>query len=369
MNTLRKIFLGTVAAVFLFACSPSVEVSEEESSDLIEITREQFTTDSMRLGEIESRHFENTIECNGSIVPLPEGMAKVNALVQGLVKNIFVRDGQYVAKNQAILEIGGSEVIDIQNAYAEAAANFRRSQSAYQRLKALHDTKVSSEKDFIEAETEYHTALARYNGLKLKMEAIGFSGKSIENGEIHSYYAIKAPISGYVSNLSAHIGSYIDPQSNLLEIINPEMLQLKLSVFPEDIDALEKGQKVRFRYADNQGMHLATLSSIGVAIDDATKSIECYASLQNMSEDKPIAQRFIRAEIITRMDTVSAIPSSAIGKNEQGHFILVLREQQDERYLFENREVQIGREYDGYTEVVEPRVEGRLLTKGIYNIL
>lgn len=358
-----------MAAVFLFACSPSVEVSEEKASDLIEITKEQFSTDSMELGKMEVRSFESTIECNGSIVPLPEGKAQVNALIQGVVKNIFVRNGQYVARNQAILEIGGNEIIDIQNAYAEAAANFRRSQSAYLRLKALYDTKVSSEKEFIAAETEYHSALARYNGLKLKMEAIGLSGKSIENGEIHSHYAIKAPISGYVSNLRTHIGSFIDPQSDLLEIINPEMLQLKLSVFAEDIDALEKGQMIRFRYADNQGMHLATLSSIGLAIDEDTKSIECYASIQEMDEEKPISQRFIRAEIITNMDTVAALPSSAIGKNEQGHFILVLKDQQDTRYLFESREVRIGREYGGYTEVVEPAVDGLILTNGIYNIL
>lgn len=65
----------------------------------------------------------------------------------------------------------------------------------------------------------------------MKIEAMGLSASKIENGEFYSSYAIKTPINGNISTLNAQIGSYIDSQSELLEIINPDMLQLKLSLF------------------------------------------------------------------------------------------------------------------------------------------
>lgn len=357
-----------LATFFLFACENKNQEAVEEESDLIEITNQQFLNDSMQLGKIERRVFENKVQCNGTIIPLPDGMAQVSTLFQGVVKNIYIQNGQYVNKNQPIMEIGGNEIIDIQNEYAEASANYKRLKSEYLRIKSLYEEKVTSEKDFISAEAEYKTAMARYNGLRLKMQAIGFSAASIENGEIYSFYSIKSPISGYVSNLNTNIGSYIDSQTDLLEIINPEMFQLKLSVFADDIGNLKKGQSVRFQYANQKTVHLATLRSIGVAIDKNTKSIECYADIRDKGQENPIAQRFLQAEIVTNTDTVTALPSSAIGKNESGYFIFILDSQKEDKYLFSKMEVKAGRQYEGYTEIANPSINGMILTNGIYNM-
>jgi len=368
MNTIKQLLLFAITLFFVFSCVSKNQETTEKESDFVEITNQQFITDSMQLGNIEKKSFERTIKSNGTIVPLPNGMAKVNAPFPGVIKKIYCHNGQFVEKNQPLFEISGNEIIDIQNEFAEASANFKRLKSEYERIKSLYNEKVTSEKDFVFAEAEYKTSLAKYNGLKLKIEAIGFSISKIENGEFYSSYSIKSPISGYISNLRINIGSYIDTPTELLDIINPNMFQIKLSVFASDIIDLKIGQSVRFKSKNTDEVHFASVSSIGVVIDAETKSIECYATIIDNEQKKSIVNEFIEAEITTNIDTVTALPSSAIIKNENGYFILILNKQENDKYFFNTVEVKIGRQYKGYTEINAPKIDGQILINGIYNI-
>jgi cobalt-zinc-cadmium efflux system membrane fusion protein len=363
----QLLIFATVSFVFSDCGSKSQEPAEEPT-DLVEITNLQFLTDSMQLGEIEKRVFESTVKCNGTIVPLPDGKAKVNALFQGVVSRILCENGQYVQVNQPLIEVTGNEILDIQNAFAEASANYKRLKSEYERIKSLYHEKVTSEKDYIQAEAEYKTALSRYTGLKIKIETIGFSAAKIENGEVYAFYSIKSPINGMVSNLTATIGSYLDTRTELFEVINPERFQVKLSVFAKDISALKKGQSVRLKSTNTEDIRVATLSSLGIIIDDDSKTIDCYALMADKTASDFVANEFVEAEIITNKDTVKALPSGAIIRNEQGYFILVLNRQEDENYFFSKVEVKPGRLHEGFTEISDSKIEGLILTNGVYNI-
>lgn len=368
MKTIKQSLFFAAISIFILACGNKSQESTEQASNFIEITDQQFITDSMQLGKIETRSFESTVKCNGSIVPLPHGMAKVNAPFRGIIKNIYCQNGQLVQKNQPLIEISGNEIIDIQNDFAEALANYKRAKSEYERVKSLYNENVTSQKEFIQVESEFKTALAKYNGLKLKIEAIGFSVSKIEQGEFYSSYSIKSSIGGNISNIKTNIGSYIDTQTELMEIINPDMFQIKLSVFSKDIIDFKKGQTVRYKSSNTKDMHFATLSSIGVVIDNDTKSIECYATINNKELTNPIANQFVEAEIITNSYTVKALPTNAIIKSENDNFILVLNKQENGKYLFDKVRVKTGRQHNEFTEINEPTIDGDILTKGVYNI-
>ena len=74
MNAIKHILYSATTLFIMFACNSKQESVVQESK-LIEITKQQFTTEAMQLGEIELKTFESTIKCNGTIVPLPNGMA------------------------------------------------------------------------------------------------------------------------------------------------------------------------------------------------------------------------------------------------------------------------------------------------------
>jgi cobalt-zinc-cadmium efflux system membrane fusion protein len=367
MNALKQLLFLITAILFVIACTNKQESAELESN-LIKITKQQLETDSIQLGKIITKTFESTINCNGSIVPLPNGIANVNVPVAGVIKNIYCNNGQLVEKNQSLLEITGNEIIDIQKEFAEASALYKRLKKEYERIESLYNEKVTTEKEFILAESEYKTSKATYNGLKIKIDAIGFSISKIENGDFYSSYSIKAPIKGNISSLNAHIGSYIDTKTELIDIIDPAMFQLKLFVFAGDLTNLKKGQSVRFKSVNSNIVHYATISSIGVAIDNVSKSIACYAALSDKTLLNRIANDFVESEIITGIDTVTALPSAAIIKNEDKNYILVLNKKENENYYFDKVEVKIGRQHQGFSEIPEAKIEGEIIVKGVYNI-
>lgn len=351
----------------MFSCGNKQEVAKQESG-LIEITNQQFETDSMQLGEIETRLFENKVKCNGTIVPLPNGIAKLNAPISGIIKSINCFNGESVDRNQPLIEITGNEIIEIQKEFAEASANYKRIKSEYERVKSLYNEKVTAEKDFIVAETEFKASMAKYSGLKLKIESIGLSTSKIENGEFFSSYYLKSPIMGYISNFNASIGSYIDSQVELLEIINPDMLQIKLSVFVNEIANLRKGQTVRFKSTSTVDYQHATISSIGVAINNETKSIECYAAITGKRAINPIAYEFVESEIATSIDTVKALPNDAIIKTDTGYAVLVLDKQENNNYYFRKVDIESGRKNNNFSEILNEQLKGKILIKGTYNI-
>lgn len=361
----QALYIITIPFIILSCASEPATVEHE--SELIQITEQQFDTEAIQLGKIERQIFEETIKCNGSIVPLPNGMAKISTPLPGVVKDVFCHNGQFVKKNQTLLEVTGNQIIDIQKDYAEASANYNRLKNEYERVSLLYTEKVIPEKEYIVTKGDYEISRANYIALKLKIEALALSISEIENGDFYASYPIKSPISGYISNLKANIGSYIDQQSALIEITDPSMYQVELSVFSADIAKLKIGQTVRFKSVNSEKPQLAVITSLGVAISNDSKSINCYAALSQKIK-RPIANEFIESEIILSTDTVNALPSEAIINSDSKHFILALNKKEDTKYFFDKIEVNIGLQYNGYTEIINPKIDGLVALEGVYNI-
>jgi cobalt-zinc-cadmium efflux system membrane fusion protein len=367
MKILKHLLNISIGLFIFYACGTQQEKVEKESN-FIEITSQQFAAEAMQLGEIATKTFESSVKCNGLIVPLPKGIAIVNAPVSGVVKNIYCRNGQTVNKNQSLLEITGNEIIDIQEKFVEASSYYKLSKNEFERTKSLYAAKVITEKEFNTADNQYKTSLAKYIGLKMKLESMGFALLKIENGEFYNSYAISSPINGNISNLSARIGSFIDSQSELLEIIDPTMFHLKFSVFATDMKKLELGQTVNFNTANSDNLYQATISSIGVAMNNETKTIECYASITDKKITNFVANEFVEVEIITGLDMSKALPDEAIIKSETGNSMLVLDKQVNNTYYFKQVEISIGDQYNGYTKILTDTKYNKILIKGVYNI-
>ncbi len=369
MKTLSRLpYLLTVMFI-TFSCNNAQQEATEPKSELIEVTEQQFATDSMQLGKIEIRTFENITHCNGLIVPKPNGVAKLSAPLNGIIKNIHCHPGEKVDKNQILFEVSGNEIIDLQKEFAETAANFKRLKQEFERIRALYIEKAISEKDFFLAEAEYKAFRAKYTGLNLKLETIGINPVQVEDGTFQSSYSITSPIKGYVSSINVSIGMYIETNNELAQIINPEMLQLKLNVFPDDISKMNVGQIVRFRLPTHQTINLGSLISIGVNVEEETKTILCYANISDIKTTKLLANTFVVSEIITNVDTAWVVPNDAVIKTNNQFYILTLHEKNNRAYSFKKRAVSVGRTFKNYTEIHDDLSNETILVKGTYSLV
>ncbi len=341
---------------------------ETTNSHLIKLTEQQFDANGMKLGKVSVQLFENIIDCNGYVTAKPNGMADISTQLGGLVKRIRVSSGDNVKKGDVLCEITSNEFINLQKNFAETSAKLKQLSADYKRAKKLYEEKIGSEKNFLAIQSSFKAMEATNKALKLQLSQIGLNVSKIEAGNFYPVYPVLSPISGQVSDISVNMGQYIEPQKKLMEVIDEDALQLKLSVFENDVPYLKPGQKVNFYTVNNKdSLYTATLNTVGKSINPETKTIICLA---NIDKDQVnfVNNSFIRAGIITDKQEAPALPNEAIAKTETGYKVLSLEKKKGDVYYFKWVKVQTGRVSKQFTEILNGSDLGEVLVKGGYNL-
>ena len=86
----------------------------------ITISREQFESMKMEVGNPGTTMFSNSLSVNGYIVAAPSGRAKITSLISGRVRQINVSPGDNVRNGQILFSLESHEIILLQQEYAEA---------------------------------------------------------------------------------------------------------------------------------------------------------------------------------------------------------------------------------------------------------
>jgi len=353
----------------LFSChGKKAEVSAPDQESFIILTEEQFSTGDMQLGKSQKMVFDQLVNSHGNIISKPGGLAKISGPVSGVISSIRFTPGQKIAKGQAIIEIGGNELIELQRDFAETSSQLIRVKSEYERLKSLYAENVGTQKEFITAQSEYNTVLARYSALMMKMNMLGLDPVSVEAGNFSSFFTLNSPITGYISKINVALGQYISQESTLAEVFDPSRLFLQVAVFEKDIFRLKEEQKVRFRILGDSSEYFATLKSLGKNVDNETKTILCYAEIDDLNRNNFINNTYVEVRIITASDTVNAVPEEAILKTGESSYVLALEKKDDKAYYFKKELVTAGRALNGYVEI-SGRTDRELLLKGAYNLV
>ena len=191
----------------------------------------------------------------------------------------------------------------------------------------------------------------------------------IEGEAFYSSYVLKSPINGCVTNISANIGQHTESLQNTIEIIDPLSFQLKLSVFEKDISNVKEDQIVEFYLAGNRNEKFRSkIISAGKTIHPDSKSVDCYANIENGTNQSFVSYQFVEGDILVANDTVLALPETAILNSANKQYVLILEKEAGDLYYFKKTEVNTKRTSNELVELTSVLPVGRLLVKGIYNI-
>lgn len=369
MTTNNKLLMFGLILLMVLSCTQKSQSTDEENTEEIVITEQQFELNAMQLGEPSMVGFDSVVSCNGKIVPLPNGIVALTVPVSGVVKSIRVQSGSAVHQGQVLFEIGGNEILDLQRDFVQASATYDRIKSEYERISHLFENAAVPEKEYQLVKSEYLLARSAHQVLKMKVEGAGLNSEEISKGRVSDVYPVRAPISGILGQLKVANGTFVDSNSTLSEVVNPERLQVQLAVFDTDAANIRKGQQVRISTAGNQLPVTATISSIGNELTDPARVLICYAHLSPSESRKFIMNQILVCDVVVSTDTVLALPTAAFLKSESATFVLRLQEKKTDSYEFEKMEVKVGRQRNGMTEVKEDILKGQYAIDGIYNLV
>ena len=365
----------TIFAVLIFIAtgcgnqSATVQETEAESGDRIEISIVQFEGDSMKIGEVSIRKFEDEVICNGNITAPANGIAQISTPISGIVESINCSMGDYVQKGQTLCMISSNELMVIQQEYIETSARLKQLKTEYERSKSLFDEKIGAEKDFIATESEYKVMLSKYQSLKLRLQLFKLNISKIEAGELYSLFPVISPINGYITSQNMVLGQFIEQQKNLVEIVDVNQLQLQLSVFEKEIGKLKAGQNILFKtMGETDATHTALLTSISKTIDPVSKTIVCLAKITEKKGMSLVNRSFVEARITVNQKEANALPSEAILKSGKDYFVYVVEKSDSQSYFLRRQKIEIGKTSNGFTEITGNPAIAKVLVKGVYNL-
>jgi cobalt-zinc-cadmium efflux system membrane fusion protein len=362
--------LAIIISSLLLGSCKSTPSQDEIINELVEITKEQFISEKMELGEPTLKTFSETLMITGNIVPKVNGKAQVGLPLMGIVDKIYCTEGQKVTKGQLLFDISGLALIDLQKEFAESSAILIRLKSEYERVNELYNENVGTQKDLMLAESSFKVEKARHMALLLKLDRIGLDIKRIEEGSFYNSFQVKSPMNGYVINLNATIGQYIEQQVILAEVIDTDQFQFKFNVFEKDVNRLKAGQLISFNIlADRSIEYNARIKTIGRAINNETKSIDCFAEIESKLLQNNIINQFCEGKITVDSFDAISVPAEAVISSEEGAYILNLIEETNESYFFDKVFVTPGSVNKEDIELKDPPSVNKIIVKGTYNIL
>lgn len=272
-------------------------------------------------------------------------VARLNPRAEGVVKTLAVDVGSRVEVGALLAEIESASVGENQARLATARARLALAKKQAARVAALVGEGASSPRAVEEAQ-----------GLVREAEgevAVLTSAQKLMGPTADQAYRIESPIAGVVVTRTASIGSFVDRDDVLFEIVDTRVMWAEIEVPEADIGAVREGLAVALVVDSLAGRRFAgVVSYIAPAVDPHSRTVLVRAALDN-PDGALRANMFARAALTGTADAANdgpalVVPRDAIQAAKDVHLVFV----QVEPDVFEGRRVKLGRTLaDGRVEV------------------
>ncbi|XCF04747.1 efflux RND transporter periplasmic adaptor subunit [Tamlana crocina] len=341
-KTAYKYIAVIFAALFTVSCGNKKDHSEndghshnktEQTSDNEEhheegevtLNQQQFEALKMKIDTLGLRNMGGYIEANGTLEVPPQNEAAITSVIGANVISIKVIEGDKVEKGQVVAYLSHPNIIAIQTDYLNAYSNSELLKKNYQRQKKLYDAGVGSGANFQKAEAEYKGSTALVNGLAAQLSILNINTASVRNASIAQQIPLRSPIEGFVQKVEVKTGQYIEPQTELFEIVNTHHVHADLMVFEKDVYKVKQGQKVTFSVQSIPDSELtAEIYSVSKTFEDNPKAVHVHAEIENKSENL-IPGMYIQGRIQTDSALTKALPETAIVKDNDRFFVFTVK--------------------------------------------
>lgn len=345
---------------FSFLSQSKAETSESENQEEeidfqnIPLSEKQVKAVDLKMGEAQEREMDAMLHVNGSLVLRAQDMGNVSSLMGGIVKNVYVKEGQMVSRGQVVATIENTDVVTLQREYYTAYKESSMARLELDRQKTLASAGAGIKKTLQMSEKNYKVAQANLLGTGRQLQQMGISTKEVAKGKFTTVFPLRAPISGTVSDMQASLGSYADMQTPLMKIRNNHAVECDLNVFEKDIAKVKVGDQVLVSLTNQPGVNVSgRVYGMNQYLNKGTKSVAVHVKLDAKRGAKLFEGMYVSGQIATGRQLCMTLPDKAIVSADGKQYVFALNQQHSKggTYSFSRHEVTIGVSNNGYTEV------------------
>jgi macrolide-specific efflux system membrane fusion protein len=344
---LKKIVWGAVAfGVAAIAVTVSASMRTTRAGD---------DFGSAQVVRVVRRNIGSVVKATGVIKPRVGAEVRVGSRISGVVKRLYVRIGDAVAKGQLLAQLDGRDLVarrdEAAAALQQAEVTLSYAKLDLQRKRALSTAGSMAPSDLELAERAYAIGAQLVSGARA---SLAYANTQVE------YARIVAPITGVVASVSTQEGETVAASfaaPTFLTLLDPSRLEVWAYVDETDIGRIRIGQNAQFTvdtYGDHPFGGQVTAVYPKAEIRD---NVVNYVSVVTFT---PPRDRTLRPEMTTavRIDLdmragVLVVPIRAVRREGARTFVLLRHGGTVER-----RQVTTGIRDDSYVEIVSGLREG-----------
>jgi len=307
---------------------------------------------------VKRRTIGSFIQATGIVRPKTGAEVRVGSRVSGVVKDLFVKNGDTVRKGDLLATLEDSE---LSARYRLEMANLENAQTVVKyariemdRMKSLAENDFASAQAYDNLKKEYDLAIARLGSQQAQMD---YSSTQLGFTKIH------APISGVIGSVSTQKGetvsaSFVSP--TFVTIIDLSRIEIWTYVDETDIGRVAAGQKATFTVDPYSGKVFGGTVTTIYPKAEIRDNVVNYVVILEIDDSQGIQLRPEMTTYVTIMtettENVLSVPDNVIRRMEGDPVVYVLQDGRPAK-----RKIKTGVKGNHMTEVMKGLHENDLI--------
>lgn len=349
---------------------PEKAAASEHAKGLVSLTKEQLASARIATGVVEKRAQAGTLEATAQIEPAAERQARVGSRIEGRVVAVTGNPGDQVRQGQVLAVVDSPELGRAKADFFGALAKADVARDTADREKALYERKITSEREWREAEAEAVKARADKEAAENRLHALGVTDAELSLMKVAGHYdsrvSVPAPISGVLVERHVTQGQMIAPADTLFTIVDLREVWILLDVYERDLAQVRVGQPATVRVAAYPGQEFpGRVASIGAVFEPKSRAAKARVVLSNPGGTlRPGMFATVSLQGTTGEERMLVVvPSGAVQRDGETNLVFLPRGPQE----FEPRKIKVGRALGEWVEVLEGVTEGEtVVTTGSF---
>src|ERR1700726_4995689 len=345
----------TASAASGTAASPAT-IGPTADPDTVQLSDSQLG--SIKTAAVTERDFPPQKESVGSIDFNEDMNVQVFTPYQGRIIRTYAELGDDVKKGQLLFTIESSDFIAAQSNLIGAAATLGQTTSALERAKKLYAVHGIDQNDYEAAVAALQTA---EGALRAARNAVAIFGKTeaqidhiVAARQVETALMVKSPITGRITARNAAPGLLEQPGSQPppYSVADLSTMWMLANVPESDSPAFQLGQQVTVSVSAFPGrLFHGNVTAIGATVDPNSRRVTVRSEIKDPKHE--LRPEMFATFVIRTGDPAHAPAVPLNGVVREGDGTMSVWVVGNEHHRFMRRSVKIGRQRDGYDEILD----------------
>jgi len=324
-----------------------IEKLKSEIGPADEAAAQEGKTTYVAVQQISLSSFRHFIKVQGRVES--DNNILIPAQTSGLVKKIYVDEGDRVSRGMLLAELDGAI---LEKSIAEVANSLELARTIFERQKRLWDKNIGSEIEFLRAKNTKEN-------LEKKLETLE---------EQLKLTMITSPIGGTVDDILIKEGEMAGAGRGAIRIVQLSQLKITASLSENNISRVKRGDIVHVAVPVAGEELDLTISAVSQVIDPDNRTFEIEIEIpRDVKQLKPNMLAVVTVNDYTNHQAL-VVAQNIIQRTGDQKFVFAATDDNGQ-WIAQKRIIREGESYGGKTEITEGLQEGDLIiTFGFQNL-